>query len=94
MTAQLPAVASRIGGVPEVIVPNQTGLLIPVGDHRALAAALRSLLNNPDLRQQMGRAARQRIIQHFSEREMVAQTLALYRRLLNRPTEQTLRRAA
>jgi glycosyltransferase involved in cell wall biosynthesis len=94
MTAQLPAVASRIGGVPEVIVPNQTGLLIPVGDHQALATALRSLLNNPDLRQQMGRAARDRVIQHFSEREMVAQTLALYRKLLHRPNAQTLRRAA
>lgn len=94
MTAQLPAVASRIGGVPEVVVPGETGLLIPVGDHHALAAALASLLNNPDLRQQMGRAARQRVIEHFSEREMIAQTLAIYRRLLNRPDTISLRRAA
>jgi glycosyltransferase involved in cell wall biosynthesis len=94
MTAGLPAVASHIGGVPEVIVPNQTGLLIPVGDHHALATSLRSLLNNPELRQQMGRAARERIILHFSEREMVAQTIALYRKLLNRPAAQTFRRAA
>jgi glycosyltransferase involved in cell wall biosynthesis len=93
MTAQLPAVASRIGGVPEVILPGQTGLLIPVGDSHALAAALASLLINRDLRQQMGRAARERIIHYFSEREMIAQTLALYRRLLNRPGAQTLRRA-
>jgi glycosyltransferase involved in cell wall biosynthesis len=94
MTAQIPAVASRIGGVPEVVVPNQTGLLIPVGDSHALANALASLLSNPDLRQEMGRAARERIIQHFSEREMVAQTLALYRQLLNRTNANTLRRAA
>jgi glycosyltransferase involved in cell wall biosynthesis len=94
MTAQLPAVASRIGGVPEVVVPGQTGLLIPVGDHHALAQAVQLLLNNPNRRQEMGRAARQRIIQHFSEREMVAQTLALYRRLLNLPNAISFRRAA
>jgi glycosyltransferase involved in cell wall biosynthesis len=82
MTAELPAVASNVGGVPEVVAPGETGFLTPVEDHRALAAALKTLLDNSTLRQQMGRAARQRVVHHFSEQEMVARTIELYRRLL------------
>jgi glycosyltransferase involved in cell wall biosynthesis len=94
MTAELPAVASRVGGVPEVVVPGETGFLIPVGDHRALAAALKPLLDDPELRRRMGRAGRERVVRHFSEREMVARTIELYRRLLNGAAMSTARLAA
>jgi glycosyltransferase involved in cell wall biosynthesis len=94
MTNQLPSVASNVGGIPEVIVHGETGLLTSVDDHHALATALKQLLDNPPLRQQMGRAARHRVIHHFSEREMVARTIDLYRRLLNGARTTTTRIAA
>jgi glycosyltransferase involved in cell wall biosynthesis len=94
MTAELPAIASRVGGVPEVVVPGETGFLIPVYDHRALAAALRLLMDDTELRRRMGRAGRERVVRHFSEREMVARTIELYRRLLNGAAMSTARLAA
>ncbi len=86
MTARLPAVASNVGGIPEVIVEGETGLLTQVEDHPAFATALKTLLDSPPLRQQMGRAARHRVIQHFSERDMIARTIELYRRLVTART--------
>jgi glycosyltransferase involved in cell wall biosynthesis len=94
MTVQLPAVASNVGGIPEVILQGDTGFLTAVDDHPALAAALKALLDNPPLRQQMGRAARQRAIHYFSEREMVARTIELYRRLLTQAQASSTRIAA
>jgi glycosyltransferase involved in cell wall biosynthesis len=85
MTTELPAVASCVGGVREVVIPGETGLLVPVEDHQALAAALKQLLDDANLRRQMGRAGRNHVIAHFSEQEMVARTLELYRRLLSIP---------
>ncbi len=94
MTAQLPAVASNTGGIPEVVIQGDTGFLTTVDDHPALAAALKTLLDNPPLRRQMGSAARQRAIDYFSEREMVARTIELYRRLLASPHASSTRIAA
>ncbi|MGA9351109.1 MAG: glycosyltransferase family 4 protein [Anaerolineae bacterium] len=60
MAAGKPVVASRVGGIPETVIDGQTGILFPEGDHWALALALRHLIENPDLRCQMGNAARER----------------------------------
>lgn len=83
MATRLPAVASDVGGVPEVVIHGQTGLLAPVGDHAQFATGIRTLLQDADLRQRMGEAARQRVITEFNQRDMVARTLQLYRRLLS-----------
>lgn len=83
MATCLPAIGTTVGGVPEVIVDGQTGLLVPPRDATALAAGLRWLLESAELRQRMGAAGRDRIKKHFTEREMVSKTIDLYRRLLN-----------
>jgi glycosyltransferase involved in cell wall biosynthesis len=82
MAAELPAVATCAGGVPEIVAPGETGFLVPIASREALAAALGQLLEDADLRRRMGRAGRARVLAHFSEREMVTRTLELYRRLL------------
>jgi glycosyltransferase involved in cell wall biosynthesis len=61
----LPVVATEMAGIPEQVIPNQTGFLYPPGNVRALAQALIKLLRNPKLRQDMGTAGRRRLIETF-----------------------------
>ena len=78
-----PVVASRIGGVPELIEDQVSGLLVPPADPRALAEALRCLILDPDRRRWMGQTARARFLQGgFSPEGVARSTLAIYRRLL------------
>ena len=66
MTAAKPVVATRGGGVPEIVIDGDTGLLVPMGDAEAMAAAIGRLLADPDLRSRMGRSGRQRVADHFT----------------------------
>lgn len=77
-----PVVASRVRGTVEVVAPGQTGLLVPVRDSAALAAAILSLLQDPARAAAMGRRARQRALAHFDERLYFRKTDLAYRRLL------------
>ncbi len=78
----VPAVATTVGGVPELVEHNVTGLLTPPGDATALAAALQALLQNPVLRATMGIAARQRAVERFSLPRQVEALLALWSEVL------------
>jgi glycosyltransferase involved in cell wall biosynthesis len=82
MSHELPVVATRVGGVPEIIVPGETGFLVPPGNSGAVAAALRPLLSSAELRQRMGNAGRQRVIRCFQEADMVRKTVEVYRSML------------
>ena len=82
MAAGLPVVATNVGGTPEVVVEGVTGLLVPPGDPDALAQSIARLLCDPDLRCQMGQAARERVVNHFSVERTVEQTSRLYEHLL------------
>ncbi len=82
MALGVPPVATRVGGIPELIVHDECGLLVPVGDVGALAGALGRLLSDADLRRRLGAAASRRIRDHFSLETML-QTFSLYLRSLN-----------
>jgi len=84
MAAGTPVVATRVGGVPEVIVDGETGLLVPPGDAEALAAACARVLSDRDLAARLGRSGRERVRQHFDIERLVGQIEALYRELLER----------
>jgi len=77
MLAGKPVVASDAGGPREIVVPGETGLLIPPGNPERLAAALGELIASSDLRHSMGRAGRDRAIQLFSLAIVQQQTSAL-----------------
>lgn len=79
MRAGLPVVATDVGGIPEAVSHGETGLLVPPGDARALAAALARLLADPDLRARLGAAGRRRYEERFGHEAMVDRTLAVYR---------------
>ncbi len=72
MAAGLPVVATRVGGVAEVVVDGQTGLLAPAGDADALAARILRLADDRDLRERLGRAGRVRARASFDEGRMIA----------------------
>lgn len=80
----LPAVATRVDGVPEVVRDGATGLLVPVNDSPALAAAIGELLADPTRRQAMGVAAQAWVATRFSRTAMIEGMLAVYEKLLGR----------
>lgn len=78
MAAALPVVASRVGGIPELVDDGVTGHLVPSGNPDALAAALLDLLEHSGKRTAFGRSGRTRIEQQYSFDRMVAQFETLY----------------
>jgi glycosyltransferase involved in cell wall biosynthesis len=82
MMAGLPVVATRVGGVPELVEDGVTGVIVPPRDSEALAAALKRLLADPGLRSRMGRAGQERAFRDFAGDRMARETEELYEELL------------
>ncbi|MBI2058838.1 MAG: glycosyltransferase [Nitrospirae bacterium] len=82
MAAGVPAVAGRVGGVPEILDDGETGLLYPSGDVAALALALRKLIENPDIRSHIAEKAQRQVRSGFLPETMVEKTAGIYRELL------------
>lgn len=78
MAGAAPIVASAVGGVPELIEDSVHGLLVPPGDAGALAAAMQRLLEDRELADRLGRAARERQLAHFDLDVVVGQLQDLY----------------
>jgi glycosyltransferase involved in cell wall biosynthesis len=81
-------VATSAGGIPEVVVDGETGLLVPPRDHEAMARAIVMLLKDPDRRQRMGDAGLARARQRFSAERMVQETLRIYQRVAMHPHQE------
>jgi len=77
----LPVVATQVGGIPELVVANETGLLVPPRRPDRLADAIARLLNDPPLARRMGQAARRRIVEGFSASAAAGKYQALYESL-------------
>jgi glycosyltransferase involved in cell wall biosynthesis len=84
MAAGLPVVATQVGGLGEIIEDGKTGWLAPSGDDAALAERILHLAEDTDLRQKMGRLGQERARSTFSESQMHAGYLELYREMLCR----------
>lgn len=82
MAMQRPIVGYASGALPEIITDGVEGLLVPPQDAGALAAALIKLLQNPTLRESMGRAGRARVLKDFTPQRQAAADTALYRELM------------
>ena len=79
-----PVVATRVGGIPEVVEHDRTGLLVPPGDAAALADAVVRLVDDPPRAQAWGAAARTRARESFGIDRQVQRTLALWDRVMSR----------
>lgn len=79
LASGLPVVASAIGGIPEFVEDGTTGLLFAPGDHRQLAAHLRRLMDDPEARRHMARAARKAAVENFSAQKRLPEYVDLFR---------------
>ena len=79
MGAGLAVVATDVPGHRDVVRDGETGLLVPAGDVKALAAAIATLIDDPDRRRRMGQAGRERVRKEFGIRPMVERTAEIYR---------------
>ncbi len=83
MACELPVVASTAGALPEVIGSDGAGILVPPRNALALAQAINRLLQDPGLRQRMGRSARRRVLRLFSWEQAARQILEVYRETID-----------
>ena len=89
-----PVVATRVGGVPEVVTDTANGLIVPPGQLTPLIAAARSIVNDAGLAARLGRSGRQTIEEHFDFRRRTAALEALYQSILvSRPQRGSLANA-
>ncbi len=82
MACETPVVATRVGGIKEVVVDRETGLLVPPGDPTKLGRAITKLLEDPGLAARMGKKGRRRVLEHFTWDRIAERTLKLYRSLI------------
>jgi glycosyltransferase involved in cell wall biosynthesis len=85
MAARKAVVASRVGGIPEVVVDGKTGILVPPGNPAALAEGILGLLGDADRRRAMADAGYERVRSHFDRKAMLQRTYSVYESVIARP---------
>jgi glycosyltransferase involved in cell wall biosynthesis len=85
MACSKPIVATSVGGIPEVVVDGEGGLLVAPRNHSAMAGAIVRLLTDQGLRARMGEAGLARVRERFTVERMVSETAAVYARVAGRP---------
>jgi len=89
MACETPVVASRVGGIPEIVVEGETGYLVDLdpadldGFTSGLAGRMERLLDDPTTAARMGKAGRERVLRHFGWRAIASRTVQLYESLLS-----------
>jgi glycosyltransferase involved in cell wall biosynthesis len=83
LAAGRPVVATRVGGVPDVVSDGEDGFLVSVGDIRSTVDALEQLANDPARRLAMGAAGRERVVPRYRVERLVDDVDELYRELLS-----------
>jgi glycosyltransferase involved in cell wall biosynthesis len=91
MACSRPIVATRAGGIPEIVEDGINGLLVPPRDARALADAILRALGDDDMRARIGAAGYARVAERFTVERMVAGTAAVYQRIVNDRTGKSLK---
>jgi glycosyltransferase involved in cell wall biosynthesis len=89
MAMEIPCVSTFIAGIPELIRPDIDGILVAPSDQHALAAAMKRLLDDSDLRSRLGRAGRRRVIEKYNLKRNVAHLAAILVRRIEDTTETT-----
>jgi len=81
MATELPVVSTDFSGVPEIVVDGETGILVGTDDETVQAEAIRRMLHDPQLRRQLGRAGRRRVMEGFTIEASAAHLDAVFSRL-------------
>jgi glycosyltransferase involved in cell wall biosynthesis len=85
MTAGVPVLATAVGGLPELIMPAENGLLIPFGDEAKLIEAIQLLLKRPGFSGDLARRAREHVTQNYSVSKFVSSFEAIYTAVVQKP---------
>jgi L-malate glycosyltransferase len=83
---KVPVVATEAGGIPELVINERTGLLVPVRNVSGLASAVKRVLNEPGLKEKLNRGSEEHL-KHFSRQFTAEQTLSLYKEVLSESNE-------
>jgi L-malate glycosyltransferase len=92
MACEVPVIASRVGGIPEVVIDGETGYLSDLGNIKKMAADATLLLEDKELRLRMGEQAREAAISRYSTSKIIPQYLAFYEQILNQSSSVNKRR--
>jgi len=84
MACEVPVIASRVGGIPEVVTDGETGFLSEVGDITKMAADATRLVADPELRKEMGAKARESAISRYRTDIVIPQYIQYYEEILSR----------
>lgn len=82
MSMKVPVIATKVGGLPEVVDNGKTGIIVPPGDVVALCNSIRYLIQNPEIRLKMGENGRERVIERFTIEENVRRTEEIFLNVL------------
>jgi glycosyltransferase involved in cell wall biosynthesis len=82
LASEVPVIATRAGGLPEVVEDGVTGYLLPVGDVEGMAARAIDILSNDDLRRRMGAAGRAVAIERYDVKNVVPLYRGMYERVI------------
>ena len=86
MACEVPVIATRVGGIPEVVDDGETGFLSEVGDVEKMADDAARLLAKEELRRDMGRRARESAISRYRTDLVIPKYIEFYERVLRRKT--------
>ena len=81
---ELPVIATRIGGIPEVINDGESGFLSDIGDVEKMSADTLKLLRNEDMRRSFGERGRELAVQRYSTDEIIPQYIAFYEKIIGK----------
>jgi N-acetyl-alpha-D-glucosaminyl L-malate synthase BshA len=84
MACEVPVIASRVGGVPEVVTDGETGFLSDVGDVEKMAEDAARLLSNPDLRREMGKRARESALARYRTDIVIPRYIEFYKKVISK----------
>ncbi len=82
MAVGLPVIVSRVSGAAEAVLDGETGFVVPIGDSRALAAAMQRMIADPQIAKAFGRSGRQRLEQKFTMENMIRNIERLYEKVV------------
>lgn len=87
MATGLPVIATRHGGIPELVIPGENGDLVPERDPAALASSIAKMMDEPQSWEALGRAGRMKVVTEYDHRHILERTLDAYRLALTRAGE-------
>ena len=76
--ASLPVIATKVGGIPDIVTDHVSGLFMPRSNTHIMSLAIAHLLNNPNEAKRLGENLHKKVSTEFSEEKMVEKTFALY----------------